>query len=316
MPDRLLRDIPLFTALTPAERTLLASITKRREVVEGEHIFKRSDLRSALIMVVRGRIRIYHVFQGQVETLALLGPASFIGEQALINPTQLHQHSAVADIGSELLVIRGSDFLRLRRKQPHLAVKVLSGLVGMLADRLSHADTKLLTLYTTGKIAASAGTIQGLASSILRIVLPTVKARKGLFVLYRPEEQVAVIREAIGYRTNLPGARIPLGRDPILGRQLRNGEELLVTRSEYHHDAHWKTRYSGPGMLVEPIKAGTQTLGSLLFADKRDGEDFSVNNRLLTSVVARQVAAAVEDAALQEERQLREELKRVYIKPL
>ncbi len=316
LTDARFRAIPLLAGLTVTERTQVLRLAEVRHYAEGEVVFRRGDLRQALVIVLEGRVRIYQVFNGQPETLAQLEPYAFIGEQALISPTQEHEQSATADIASTIVSLRGDDFLRLRRRQPHLAVKVLLNILATIADRLTHADTKLLTLYNTGKIASLASNLRELTSLVLRTVVHTVRAHNGLFVVFKPEENIAVIREAIGYRTTLTGVRLPLDRDPIFGRLARTGEDVVISREQLSRDSHWRTRYSTPGLLAVPIIVGKKIIGAICVGDKRQGQNFSVNNRLLLSIVARQTAVAVEEAALEEEKHLVEELERVYIKPL
>lgn len=314
--DKLLREVPLFATLTANERLLVTQRATYRHFREQESIFRRGDLRGELLVVISGRIRLFQSFNGELEILALLEAGSFIGEQALINPTTRHEQSAVADSATDVFGLKGSDFLTLRRRHPHLAVKILSNVLCALADRLSHADTKLLTLYATGKIAALPANLNEQTSQILRTVAAAVHARQALFVVFQSADDAFVIREAIGYRKNLRGKRCHLAADPLFGRLHRLGEDLLVTREQYARDPHWKTAYSAPGMLLMPVTAGRRMIAAILVGDKRAGEDFSVNNRLLVSIVARQIASAVGEAAIEEERKLTEELERVYIKPL
>ncbi|MBI3115288.1 MAG: cyclic nucleotide-binding domain-containing protein [Candidatus Kerfeldbacteria bacterium] len=309
-------DIPLFATLTETERKQLGDLGARRLFGEGDTVFRAGDLRNALMVVLKGRLRIFQMFNGHPETLALLEAGSFSGEEALVNPTKQHQHSAVADIASELLFIPGDAFLALERKQPHLAVKLLSSVLSVIADRLTHADTKLLTLYATGRIAALATDLRELIHLILSTVARTVHARQALFVLFHPEEQRAMIRDAIGYRKNLQGRSVALDRDPVLGRVFRSDEAVVVTRTQTSRDAHWETVYSSSGMLAVPITVGRSVLGAIYVGDKRNGEDFSVNNRLLLSIVTNQIAVSVQDAKLEEEKRASEELERVYIQPL
>lgn len=316
MNDRLLRNLPLFATLNAAERRALGNCGQRRLVKEGGELFERGRLRDSLIVVLKGRIRIFQMFNGRYETLALLETGSFIGEQALINPTQLHEQSAVADIASEVWTVPGNEFLRLQRQQPHLAVKVLSAVLNVISDRLTHADTKLLTLYTTGKIATLATDLQELAALVLRTLVRTVRARQGLFIVFKPAENHAIIREALGYRKNLSGRTIALERDPIFGRLCRNDERIVVTREQYSRDKHWRTIYSSPGFLTVPVSIGRDVIGAIYVGDKRNGENFSVNNRILLAIVANQIAVAIQDARTEEERRAKEELERVYIKPL
>lgn len=314
--ETLPRDLPLFATLNASERLSLVRITERWTVEEGQPVFRRGELRQALVVVLKGRLRVVQTFNNQPETLAQLGPGSFIGEQALVNPTQLHEYSAMADLRSDLLLIPGAAFLKLRRSQPHLAVKLLSNILAVIADRLSHADTKLLTLYTTGKIATLAVDLHELTALVLQTILHTLRARLGVFVTFDPEADQLIIRQAVGYRRNLRGVRLPLRRDPLLGRLYRSRETIVIDRQSYHRDPHWKTPYAGPGVLAMPVTVGQKIIGAILVADKRGGQDFSVNNQLLLSIVARQIAVAIAEKAIEEEKHLVEELERVYIKPL
>lgn len=311
-----LKAIPLFALLAPNDRAELAAVAEVRTLAPGELLFRRGDVRSTLFIVLDGRMRLTHLLQGRRETLALINPPGFLAEQALVHPTQLHEHTATADLPTTVLALSGAAFLRLARKRPALGQRVLATVLDVLTDRLVSADTKLLTVAATGRIAAGAHDLDELSALILRTVLPAVRARLGLFVLFRPEPALAIVREALGYRKRLRGRRLPLQRDPVLGRVYRSGEPLVVSREETQRDPHWRTLYSGAGMLAVPFIVGVQAVGALFVAEKRQGKDFSANNRLLLTIVAQQIAVAVATTSIEEQERLREELERIYIKPL
>lgn len=311
-----LKAVPLFALLSPNDRAEVAAVAEFRDVAPGAVLFRRADVRSALFVVLTGRLRLTHMLQGRRETLALINAPGFLAEQALVHPTQLHEHTATADLPTTLLVLPGAAFLRLARKRPALGQRVLASVLDVLTDRLISADTKLLTVAATGRIAASAHDLDELSALILRTVLPAVRARLGLFVLFRPEQELAVIREALGYRKRLRGRRLPLRHDPVLGRILRSGEPLVVSREETLRDPHWRTLYGGAGLLAVPLIVGTHVVGALFVAEKRQGKDFSSNNQLLLTIVAQQIAVAVATASIEEQERMREELDRIYIKPL
>jgi CRP/FNR family cyclic AMP-dependent transcriptional regulator len=82
-----LAQVPLFAELTPAELRALGRSLRRRPFARGEVIFQQGDPGTSLCIIESGRIKIVLGSpEGKELILALLGPADFFGDLALLTP--------------------------------------------------------------------------------------------------------------------------------------------------------------------------------------------------------------------------------------
>jgi len=313
----LLKNITVFQGLKSEEFTELAKICQVKEVEEGKEIFKAGEPRKEFFIVLEGKLRISRKIKNEKEkeTLAFMTKDNFAVESALVNPKLKHTHFGDILQKGKILVIKGKDFLKLAEKNPSLANKIYGNIIANLTERLHHADNKLITLYSTGRIASTYANIYNILSLILEAILSVIKAKKALFVLFRPFENKAVIQEAIGYKNNqeIKNLDINLNKDPFLKRIFETGEDVFITQEEYKANKKWHLPYLENSALGVKVKAGKEILGAIILVDKQ-GENFSFNNQILLNIISRQVASAILEAEKLEEKMGHEELKRKYIK--
>lgn len=297
-----IKKIPLFASLKPEEQQRIAAITKRRAVSKGDVLFSHGDKRTTFFILLSGQIHIYRKFLSEVQTLALMGKYEFAVESALVEQHHKHDHYGEALEDSELLEIEGKDFHKLREEYPETATLLYGKIIQNLADRLHHANNKLVTIYSTGKIASAYDDLDHLTDLLLDTIMEITRARKGLVAIYKPLEGRAIIVEAKGYGNDqaIKNLDISLGQDPVIGMLATTFHDVLITSKQYAEEPKLHTDYASPTMLGTTLHVSDKPIGVILLGDKEGGEEFSHNNQILLNIITRQVVLPLSVAISQE----------------
>ena len=130
-----LKGIPLFAALDPAELSSLAACAGHRAYATGELLFSEGEPCAGLYIVVAGGVRIFKTsVNGREHVLSIDGPGSSIAELPVFDGGP-YPASAAATEASELLFISRKDFRAICLEYPDIALKVLQ-VVGARLRRL------------------------------------------------------------------------------------------------------------------------------------------------------------------------------------
>lgn len=313
---KLIKTIPVFEGLTSEELEQLASICKIHKTKTGQRLFKAGDARKSFYVILSGKLKISWKIKDEEETLAFMDKDNFAVESSLIDPKLKHTHFGEIIEEGEILEIEGKDFINLTKNYSRLANQVYGNIVKNITERLHHANNKLITLYSTGRIASTYANIYNLLNLILETILSVIRAKRALFALFRPFENRIVIQEAIGFKNNqaIKNLNLNLRQDPFLGKIFKTGEDLFLRPKEYAKNKELQLPYLGQTALGVKIQAGKNIIGAIVLVDKK-GENFNYNNQILLNIISRQIASAISEAEKTEEKGLHEELRRVYIKP-
>jgi CRP-like cAMP-binding protein len=313
---KLIKDIPVFDGLSPEELASVVSICHLKKIEVGGKLFKAGDSRKSFYVILSGKIKIYRRQKDEEEIIAYMDKNNFVVESALVDPGLKHSHFGAAIENGEILEIKGSDFLSLIKNNLSLGNKIYGNIVNNLTERLHHANNKLVTVYSTGKIASTYANIYNILPLILETILTVIKAKKAFFALYKPFENKTVIQEAIGYGDNQTIKNLNLGLrlEPFLGKIFESGEDIFFTREQAKKNKEYKLPYLGENALGVKIKGAQKILGAIVLVDKKEG-DFNFNNQILLNIISRQISTALQTAEKSEDQDSHEELKRVYIKP-
>lgn len=314
--SNIIKNIPVFAGLKNDELETLASICQIKKTISGEKLFQTGDSRKNFYVILSGKIKIFRLLKEEEEVIAYMDKNNFIVESALVDPKLKHTHHGKIMEPGEILIIEGNDFLKLAAKQPVIANQIYGNIVVNLTERLHHANNKLVTVYSTGKIASTYANIYNLLPLLLETILTVIKAKKAFFALYKPFEDKIVIQEAIGFGDNqaIKNISLKLRNEPFLGKIYETGEDIFLTTEQSKIDKSLKRSYLGENALGVKVQAGHKNIGAIVLADKK-GEDFNFNNQILLNIISRQIATAVLAAEKSEDKKLGEELHRVYIKP-
>jgi CRP-like cAMP-binding protein len=293
-----LKSIPIFHSLNDTDIRLLAGICDIRTFKKGEALFRAGDHRTTFFVQLSGQIHIFRLFQDEPQTLALLDDNEFAVETALVEPKRKHEHYGEMMEEGELLTIQANDFTEFRKKHADIANAVYRDIIENLTSRLHHANNKLVTLFYTGRIAATYDDLDHLTDLLLDTILHIIRARRAAFILFKPLEGKAVIQDAKGYHSNqeVRNCVISLTDDPILGPLYHSGRDVIITEEQFKQERALHTSYASPTMLATPLKVKEKVIGAILLGDKVGKGGFSHNNQVLLNIIARQVAFPIAHA--------------------
>ena len=119
----ILRRVPFFSGLPAEPLKLLAFSADARELADGSVLFRAGDPADEGHVVMEGRIELVRERDGGRQVLERLGPATLIGELALIVGTE-RPATAVASGRTRVLSIRRPLFRRMLTEYPDIAVAI------------------------------------------------------------------------------------------------------------------------------------------------------------------------------------------------
>ncbi len=138
----LLRNVPLFSALTESQLEVLTGVVSRKSFPRSTTIIAAGDMTDSLYVIISGRLKVMMSDdEGREVILAILGPNEFFGEMGLLDD---HPRSAsvVAIEPCELLSLAKRDFKKCLAENFEMTMTVVRGLV----KRLREADRKIGSL--------------------------------------------------------------------------------------------------------------------------------------------------------------------------
>jgi len=134
-----LRSVPLFRALDDEAAAELCALLTMREAAAGTNLFRRGEPGDAMYLIETGRVRIsVKDTDGHDATLAEMSNGEFFGEMSLLdgNPRSA---DATASADSRLAVLPRAEFRAFLRKNPDIALGILTA----LTHRLRRTDDLL-----------------------------------------------------------------------------------------------------------------------------------------------------------------------------
>jgi uncharacterized membrane protein len=134
-----LRSVPLFRALDEEAAVELCELLTPHKVTAGTCLFRRGDAGESMYLIERGSIKIsVKDADGHDTTLAELGNGEFFGEMSLLDG-HARSADATASIDSCLAVLPRAEFRAFLRKNPDIALGILTA----LTHRLRRTDDLL-----------------------------------------------------------------------------------------------------------------------------------------------------------------------------
>jgi CRP/FNR family transcriptional regulator, cyclic AMP receptor protein len=137
-----LKHVPLFADLANSELETVAGAARRKSYPRGSVIFHEADPGDYLLVVLKGRVKVSLLGRDRQETIVrILEPPDFLGEIALVDDAP-RSATVIALERTDVLEIAREPFLKLVRKQPVIALKVMT----QLARALRRASEQIRTL--------------------------------------------------------------------------------------------------------------------------------------------------------------------------
>ncbi|MEO6973246.1 MAG: cyclic nucleotide-binding domain-containing protein [Rhodoferax sp.] len=138
----LLRRVPLFAALTPAQAASITDAIVKKRYKRAESLVEQGEKSNTLFIILTGRARVMSTdSRGREVILATLHPGDYLGEMSLIDD-EPHSATVRAELQTDVLKLGRVEFARCLPDSSSMAYAVLRGLV----QRLRHADRKIESL--------------------------------------------------------------------------------------------------------------------------------------------------------------------------
>lgn len=138
-----LKRCPLFSQLTSEQLREVEASSYSREFARGEVIYLPSDMSDSVLLLARGRVRIYHVTsEGKQAILSFVEPGEMFGELSLFSPNQREEHAEAVD--KSLVVLMPREVVhRLMMRHPQISIS-LTRLYGLRLRRIERRLKSLL----------------------------------------------------------------------------------------------------------------------------------------------------------------------------
>ena len=130
-----LRDVALFSTLSPRELKVVSTLIHQRSALAGEVIFDEGEEGQAIYIVASGDVLICRQGQGEAGRLAQLGPGTFFGELALLDNSPRSAQARAAG-PCRLIVFFRDDFVGLLDTHARIASKISRELARHLGARM------------------------------------------------------------------------------------------------------------------------------------------------------------------------------------
>ncbi len=140
---KLVENIDLFKGMKVREAKIATLMSFTVELEEDEVLFRQGDWGKEMYVVLNGGIRIYLEQGSQQTELAVLGEGTTFGEMGLFLGSKSSEGAAASE-SSKLLVINHDSLVRLKKRNPLIAVKLFNNLAKRLELTLRQTNQKML----------------------------------------------------------------------------------------------------------------------------------------------------------------------------
>ncbi len=129
----LLRDIPIFSDLSPEDLQQIAGIAVEQWYPANTTIFRQDEEGNMMFVIVSGHMNVLRTANGREQVLAQRGPGDFVGEMAIIE-SALRWASLVTRDDVRVLAIDGLTFKGILRERPEVSLAVLRSISRRLKE--------------------------------------------------------------------------------------------------------------------------------------------------------------------------------------
>ena len=184
----------------------------------------------------------------------------------------------------------------------------LPGISAALQQQVQELQRQLVAVQRIAAALSAVTHVDDTTREALALCLDIAGADAGSLLMYAPNEEKLVFRQAIGpAAAELTGMKLDADQG-IAGQVFRSGESLItedVTRVKSHlHAVDERTGYATHNMVTAPLKSVTgEPIGVVQVLNKREGA-FNEDDVRLIEIMASEMAAAIESARLAEEARL------------
>lgn len=142
----LIRRVPLFTMLTPAQAESLAAAVTKKRFKRGEILVEQGKKTNSLYIMLSGRTRVVVTDnKGREVIIATLKAGDYLGEMSLID-NEPHSATVIAEQQVDVLALGRETFLQCLTENAAMSLAVMRGLV----QRLRRATENISSLALVG----------------------------------------------------------------------------------------------------------------------------------------------------------------------
>jgi len=132
--EELLKTTPIFSRLSPADRSTIAEVSRVQEFAKGETIFEQDSPSDAFYAISAGRVKIFKMMpNGKDVILEVFGPGDPLGAVAAYMDRPFPASAAALEDTTCVIIPRAA-FFRLIETQPSLVRGLLLGLTFRLVE--------------------------------------------------------------------------------------------------------------------------------------------------------------------------------------
>jgi signal transduction histidine kinase/putative methionine-R-sulfoxide reductase with GAF domain len=161
-------------------------------------------------------------------------------------------------------------------------------------------SARLTALFEVAKTMSAVLDLDSLLMMVVRLAAEQCYARKCTLMLLDKDTKELVIKNAVGVDESVfLGLRVKLGKG-IAGQVAETGQPILVRDIEKDPRFHRKSKkkYQTKSFLSVPLLVKNDVIGVLNVNDRIDNHSFSQEDFELLSILASQVAVAIDNAKL------------------
>lgn len=120
----LMREIPMFSGLSPEDLERIAEVAVEGLFPSGTVICREGDPGDSLFIIVRGRVNVIKQIEDGQAVIAARGEGDFVGEMAILEAA-MRSATLQADTDVRMLVLDGDAFKAILHDRPEVAISVL-----------------------------------------------------------------------------------------------------------------------------------------------------------------------------------------------
>lgn len=210
-PTQMLRNIPLFKNLTEDDLTLVATQLYRENYPKGATVFNKGDFGDTLYLIESGQVAV--VGEDSKETIAFLGPGSFVGEISLLLASPRSATLQVL-LDARMWTLSKTNFERLINTRPAIALEMMremsKRLVTTTQGHKERTNRRRITAVFGGQALNLANALYAEVNSPIGVVvLPGVQAAVEMplsqgVILIRPHDlNAATLAEQLSHQVEV-----------------------------------------------------------------------------------------------------------------
>jgi CRP/FNR family cyclic AMP-dependent transcriptional regulator len=138
----LLREVPMFSGLTPEDLEKIAEVAEEFLYSNQDLLCSEGEPGNTLFIIASGKVEVLKNFSGSQRVLATHGPSEYVGEMAILESAP-RSATLRASGDTRVLVINGDAFKSILLDRPEVAIfvlKIMSSRMRELNERVSLAN--------------------------------------------------------------------------------------------------------------------------------------------------------------------------------